>query len=141
MKKNKNILLVLGMLFASQAQASTQSLPVPDMGEGIALGVGTVAFYVGLFQVSRGAYSFFTGSDNSLTAKTLTEYEKEELLAIPKDKLAKIIAREDERSKAIIASFETFLNGMIWFAIAGASGLYTQDYALRCAKALEQQNP
>lgn len=107
----------------------------------IAIGVSTIASYVGLFQVGRGVYTFFTSGDTSLTSKTLTDYEKKELLAMPKDKLAKIIAREDERSKATIASFEIFLNGMIWFAIAGASSLYTKEYMQKLAQAAENQKP
>jgi hypothetical protein len=139
MQTHKNILLLIGMLFTSQAMASTQSLPLPDLSEGLALGVGSIATYVGLFQVARGAYTFFTSGDTSLTSKTLTDYEKKELLAMPKDKLAKIVAREDERSKATMASFETFLNGMIWFSIAGASGLYTKEYILKLAQATANQ--
>jgi hypothetical protein len=141
MQKNKNVFLLLGMLFTSHTMASPSSVPVPDAAEGVVLTVGTIAAYVGLFQMVRGAYTFFTSGDTSLTSKTLTDYEKKELLAMPKDKLAKIVAREDERSKATMASFETFLNGMIWFAIAGASGIYTKEYAQKVLQALATQTP
>ena len=138
MQKNKIIFLLMSLLFMDQAQASNKSLPVPDFSVGCAMGIGTITTYVGLFQVARGAYTFFTSSDASLTTKTLTDYEREELLSLPKEKLAKIIAREDERSKAIAGSFETFLNGMVWFAVAGASATYSKAYVIELATALEK---
>lgn len=126
MQKNKALFLFLSFAFIGTSTASNQKIkaPVIPSSEYLVLASGGIAGIVGLVQIIRGGYGFFKSSDDSLTTKTLSDFEKNELDSMTKEKLAKLIAREDERSKNTLAAFETALSGILWLSIARLAGAY-----------------
>ncbi len=126
MQKNKALFLFLNIAFISTSIASDQKIqpPVPSSSELLVLSGSAIAALVGFVQIIRGGYKFFKNSDDSLTTKTLTDYETRELTSMTKEKLTKLIAREDERSKNMLAAFETALSGILWVSIARLTATY-----------------
>jgi|GEM_PF-6326261 len=126
MQKNKALFLFLNFFLASTAVASDQKVkaPVASSSELLVLSGSAITGIVGLVQIIRGGYKFFKSSDDSLTTKILSDFERNELDSMTKEKLAKLIAREDERSKNTLAAFETALSGILWISIARLTATY-----------------
>ena len=119
MQKNKGLFFLLSLFCISESRASTQpvKVPVANTTQITISTAGSVASFIGLLQIIGGTCAYFQSSDDSLTTKTLTDYEKSELTSMTKEKLAKLIARENERSKNTLAAFEVILSGIFWLSI------------------------
>jgi hypothetical protein len=126
MQKNKALFLFLSFAFIGRSIASEQKIkaPVASSSELLVLSGSEIAAIVGFVQIIRGSYGFFKSSDDSLTTKTLSDFERSELDSMTKEKLTKLIAREDERSKNTIAAFERVLSGILWISVARITQAY-----------------
>ncbi len=130
MQKNKALFLFLSFNLINTAIASDLKItpPTTSLSEVLVYSGGTIAVIIGLVKIVRGSYGFFKSSDDSLTTKTLTDYEENELNCMTKEKLVKLIAREDERSKNTIAAFERVLSGILWISVARIAQVYGTGY-------------
>ena len=119
MQKNKGLFFLLNLLCIFGLKASIQPVKVPiaNATQSTIRTAGDIASFIGLVQIIGGTCGYFQSSDDSLTTKTLTDYEKSELTSMTKEKLAKLIARENERSKNTLAAFEVILSGIFWLSI------------------------
>ena len=126
MQKNNALFLFLSFNLIGTAIASDQKIKVPiaSSSELLVLSGSGITEIVGFVQIIRGSYGFFKSSDDFLTTKTLYDFERSELNSMTKEKLTKLIAREDERSKNTLAAFERVLSGILWISVARIAATY-----------------
>lgn len=141
MQKNKNLFLASFLFFASTyvlaggvvvvvpqdqrtglTDAEYMILPTPANGIMMTAG-GLISMYGGLKSL-WGAYKFFQSSENISSAKTLSDYTRAELATLSQEKLARVIALENERRKEAIEKFTTFLSGALWAAVGTTLTVY-----------------
>lgn len=144
MKKNKNLLALLSLFANTPVIAlrspdvnavesrTTTPPPAPNLSESLLMGTGVLTMVAGDITNLYGLYKFFSNINFFTSGEKFADYNKRELAELSKEKLAILVAREEQRKKDKQDGVNKFLTGVACTVIGGVIFLGgTAKYALR----------